>query len=169
MVFKDKAERQKLKDQKELDEYNKRQERYDDKIRDAKQKSDFKTMLAKLKFETYTKRLVAIIVAVGLIDLQLSYILAFMNKDQIAETLSGQICTTILGTAFIYMIRAYFDTKAEHNNKADDKMRKQMDSNIADKLSNVAYESGLTDSMDLSEIIPDEHLEVEENENETCG
>ena len=60
-----------------------------------------------------TKALVAIITIVALIDLQLSYLLAFLDKIQIAESLSTQICITILGVAFVYMIRAYFDSKAE--------------------------------------------------------
>lgn len=41
--------------------------------------------------ETYTKRAVAVILAVSLIDLQLSYVLAFMGQVQIAESLSSTI------------------------------------------------------------------------------
>ena len=81
--------------------------------RNKKQKSDFKSLLARLKLETYTKRLVAIIIFISIIDLQLSYVLAFLDKGQIAESLSIKVCTTIIGTAIVYMIRAYFDTKAE--------------------------------------------------------
>lgn len=114
----------KEKDLKEVKEYNERQEKYDDKIKEAAQKHRFKSILAKMKFETYTKRLVGFIVGIGLIDLQLSYILAFFGMDQIAETLSTQICITILGTALVYMIRAYFDTKSEKKMEYNDKVLK---------------------------------------------
>jgi uncharacterized membrane protein (DUF485 family) len=97
----------------QLSEFNNRQEEYDTIYKNEKQKRTFKSLLDKLKLETYTKRLVAIIISVCIIDLQLSYILAFLGKEQIAEKLSIQICITILGTALTYMIRAYFDTKAE--------------------------------------------------------
>lgn len=163
MLFKSKAERQRRRDAKELEEYNRRQEKYDDKLRDAKQKSRFKSMLSKLKFETYTKRLVGIITIVGLVDLQLSYVLAFMDKIQIAETLSGQICTTILGTAFIYMIRAYFDSKAEYNNKVNDKMRKQIESDILVKVQNIVSDAGLSQYVNISDLVPDDHSELSED------
>lgn len=108
-----KYNRKKRKEEKEQAKYNQRQEEYDSVYRQKKQKHDFKSLLARLKFETYTKRLVFIIVCISIIDLQLSYVLAFLDKEQIAETLSNQICVTILGTVTVYMIRAYFDTKAE--------------------------------------------------------
>jgi uncharacterized membrane protein (DUF485 family) len=101
----------------ELQEFNTRQEEYDNIYKNEKQKRTFKSLLDKLKLETYTKRLVAIIITVGIIDLQLSYILAFLGKEQIAEKLSVQICITILGTALTYMVRAYFDTKAEKHDE----------------------------------------------------
>lgn len=105
--------------EKEAIEYNLRQEKFDDKLRDAEQKSKFKQKLGSIKFPTYTKNLVAAIVIICLLDLQLTYILAFMGRDSIAEELSKQLCITILGVAFTYMIRAYFDSKAEHNNLKD--------------------------------------------------
>ncbi len=103
----------KKKKEKEVTEYNERQEKLDAKYKTTKQKLTFKSLMSHLKFETYTKRIVGIIVFVGLCDLQLSYVLAFMNKYQVVENLSNTICTTILGTVLVYMIRAYFDTKAE--------------------------------------------------------
>lgn len=59
---------------------------------------------------TFTKRAVAIILAVSLIDLQLSYVLAFMGKEQIAETLSSTIADTIIGVMLGYFIKALFET-----------------------------------------------------------
>ena len=108
-----KADRQREKEERNDAKYNSRQKELELKYKNEKQKSDFKSLFARLKFETYTKRLVAIIVFVGLFDLQLSYILAFLGKDQIAETLSTQVCVTLLGTVLVYIIRAYFDTREE--------------------------------------------------------
>jgi len=62
---------------------------------------------------TYSKRMVKAIMMVALVDLQLSYILAFMGREQIAETLSGDICHTIIGVCLGYFLKSYFETKQE--------------------------------------------------------
>lgn len=110
-------DKEKQRKEKEKEEFNKRQEELDLKYKKAAQESRFRALLSKLKFETYTKRLVAVIVGFSIIDLQLSYVLAFLDKYQIAESLSTQICITLLGTILVYVIRAYFDTKAEKHNE----------------------------------------------------
>ena len=91
-----------------------------------------------IRVDTFTKALVAFITLISLIDLQLSYILAFMDKMAIAEDLSKHICTTILGVAFVYMIRAYFDTKAEKNFEA-----RMVEDSIASKVSGVLSDAGI--------------------------
>ena len=91
-----------------------------------------------IRVDTFTKALVAFITLVSLVDLQLSYILAFMDKMAIAEELSKHICTTILGVAFVYMIRAYFDTKAEKNFEA-----RMVEDSIASKVSGVLSDAGI--------------------------
>lgn len=60
--------------------------------------------------ETFTKKAVAIILAVSLIDLQLSYVLAFIGKEQIAESLSSTIAETIIGVMLGYFLKALFET-----------------------------------------------------------
>ena len=60
--------------------------------------------------ETFTKKAVAIILAVSLIDLQLSYLLAFIGKEQIAESLSSTIAETIIGVMLGYFMKALFET-----------------------------------------------------------
>lgn len=60
--------------------------------------------------QTFSKQAVAIILAVSLIDLQLSYILAFMGKEQIAETLSSEIASVIIGVMLGYFMKALFET-----------------------------------------------------------
>ena len=72
---------------------------------------------------TFTKKAVAIILAVSLIDLQLSYVLAFMGKEQIAETLSGTIAETIIGVMIGYFLKALFLTFFE---KREKRLNKEM-------------------------------------------
>lgn len=60
--------------------------------------------------QTFSKKAVAIILAVSVIDLQLSYILAFMGKEQIAESLSSEIASVIIGVMLGYFMKALFET-----------------------------------------------------------
>ena len=66
---------------------------------------------------TFTKKSVAIILAVSLIDLQLSYLLAFLGKEQIAETLSSTIAEVIVGVMLGYFLKALFETFFEKREK----------------------------------------------------
>lgn len=60
--------------------------------------------------QTFTKKAVTIILTVSLVDLQLSYVLAFMGKEQIAESLSSEIATVIIGVMVGYFMKALFET-----------------------------------------------------------
>ena len=60
--------------------------------------------------KTFTKKAVAIILMVSLIDLQLSYVLAFMGQVQIAESLSSTIASTVVGVMLGYFFKALFET-----------------------------------------------------------
>lgn len=71
----------------------------------GKREKSYKKWLA-----TFTKKAVAIILAVSLIDLQLSYLLAFIGKEQIAESLSSTIAETIIGVMLGYFMKALFET-----------------------------------------------------------
>ena len=77
-----------------------------------KQQKKYNSMLT-----TFTKRAVFVILIVALIDLQLSYILAFMGKDQIAESLSSTIADTIIGVMLGYFMKALFETFFEKREK----------------------------------------------------
>ena len=71
---------------------------------------------------SFTKKAVTAILIVSLIDLQLSYILAFLGKEQIAETLSTTIAELIVGVMLGYFLKALFETflekREERLNKA---------------------------------------------------
>lgn len=77
---------------------------------------------------TYTKRLVTVIVTVSLFDLQLSYILAFLGRDLIAESLSSTIAEVIVGTVMVYGLKALFETffeKRETRLERQEKMKER--------------------------------------------
>ena len=62
---------------------------------------------------TYTKKLVKWILAISMIDLQLSYLLAFLGRVEIAENLSMTVVTAIIGTVITYCIKSFKETKEE--------------------------------------------------------
>ena len=76
-----------------------------------------KTKKHKPWLKTFTKKAVTAILVISLIDLQLSYILAFLGKDQIAESLSSTITNTIIGVMLGYFLKALFETFFEEREK----------------------------------------------------
>jgi len=77
---------------------------------------------------TFTKKAVAVILIFSLIDLQLSYILAFMGKEQIAESLSSTIANTIIGVMLGYFLKALFETFFEEREK---RLNKKLEQNCS--------------------------------------
>ena len=71
---------------------------------------------------TFTKRAVAAILVVSLIDLQLSYVLAFMGEAQIAESLSSTIASTVVGVMLGYFLKALFETFFE---KREERLKRE--------------------------------------------
>lgn len=69
--------------------------------------------------KTFTKKAVKVILFLALVDLQLSYILAFLGREQIAETLSGDICNVIIGTILGYLAKSFFETREEERIKLE--------------------------------------------------
>ena len=67
---------------------------------------------------TFSKIWVNRLMWVALFDIQLSYVLAFFDKE-IAETLSIAIVTEILGVMLGYFCKSYFETKEEKKNELD--------------------------------------------------
>lgn len=50
---------------------------------------------------------------IAVIDLQLSYILAFLGREQIAEELSRTIVIEIIGVMLGYFGKSYFETREQ--------------------------------------------------------
>lgn len=67
----------------------------------------------KRKFRTFTKRAVKVILFMALLDLQLSYVLAFLGREQIAENLSSDITKVVIGTILGYLAKSFFETREE--------------------------------------------------------
>lgn len=121
--------------------------RREKRLKEAIERRTFREQIRSINVDTFTKALVGLIVVVALIDLQLSYILAFLGKIQIAEELSKQVCTTILGTALIYMIRAYFDSKAEYGNGVSKETNDMLNNIIKSKVSSILSNNGADDTV----------------------
>ena len=68
---------------------------------------------SKAKYLTFTKKMVIIILGVSILWVTLSYILAFMGKDYIAESLSSTVIQVDIATILGYLCKAYFETKEE--------------------------------------------------------
>lgn len=68
----------------------------------------------------FSKRMATIILSVALVDVQLTYILAFLNKE-IAETLSVTLVTEIIAVFGIYCWKAYLGKKGEENTRLKEK------------------------------------------------
>lgn len=67
----------------------------------------------KKRFRTFTKRAVKAILFIALLDLQLSYLLAFLGREQIAENLSSDITKVVIGTILGYLAKSFFETREE--------------------------------------------------------
>lgn len=63
------------------------------------------------KYVTFTKRWFAIILINANIWVYLSFILAFMGKDTIAEAISIQAIITIIGAFIAYCVKSAFEKK----------------------------------------------------------
>lgn len=107
---------------KDLDVYSK-------KLNKVKAKQEYLNKLNKLTFGTYTKRLVAIIIGFCLINVELSYILAFLGKDPLVDV-TNQLIITILGTVIVYIVRAFFDTWSENKYGDGNQLMEELDNKI---------------------------------------
>ena len=72
----------------------------------------------------FTKKWFEIIIVTALIDMQFSYVLAFLGKENIAETLSITIVTEIVGVFLTYCIKSFCETReAERTRLREKRMR----------------------------------------------
>ena len=69
------------------------------------------------KYITYTKRWLTFILINGVVWVYLSYVLAFMDRPQIAETLSTQAEISIIATMIGYFAKSAFEKKIGKENE----------------------------------------------------
>lgn len=65
----------------------------------------------------FSKKMATVILAVAIIDVQLTYILAFLGMGDTAETLSITLVTEIVAVYITYCLKAYFGKKAEEDTR----------------------------------------------------
>ena len=71
-----------------------------------------KRALKKTTKKEYSKRITTLILVVALIDIQLTYVLAFLGKE-IAETLAVTLVTEVVAVFGTYCIKAYLGKRNE--------------------------------------------------------
>lgn len=74
------------------------------------------------KKKTFTKKWVTILMTIAIIDIQLSYVLAFIGHEQIAETLSITVVTEIIGVMVAYFAKAFFETKESEKVRLEERI-----------------------------------------------
>ena len=75
--------------------------------------------------KTYTKKMMSRIITVALIDMQLPFVLAFLGKTNIAETLGGLIVTEIIGVFLVYCAKSFFETREAEKNRISEEQAAQ--------------------------------------------
>lgn len=71
--------------------------------------------------KTFTKRWLTIIMIFAIIDMQLTYVLAFLGKENIAEVLSQSIAIEIVAVFLIYCAKSFLGTKEAEKIKLKEK------------------------------------------------
>ena len=145
------AKNDKNSDHLQLSEYEERQEKFNEKVLKERQRQEYLNKIHALRKTTFTKKMVMWILLICMVDIQLSYILAFFGKGQTVEGLSNQLVICILGVAFVYMVRAYFDSKAEHANMDKEAMDK-IKFNLTNKVNDALNSMGIHD-IDTNQLL----------------
>ncbi len=81
------------------------------KKRKKEEKKGIKPKSKRSSFKTFTKTWVSRLMYIAVFDIQLSYLLAFLGKEQIAETLSITVVTEIIGVMSVYFIKSFLETR----------------------------------------------------------
>lgn len=138
-----KAERKHLEELEKLRAYSEIEEKYTSALQEESQKQEYLNKLYDIRRSTYTKKMVTWILAICIIDIQAMFIMAIFDKGAHLDGIVNNLTNTILGVSFIYMIRAYYDSKAEHKNMDDNKIA-SLKSALSNKLTNILQAAGIT-------------------------
>ncbi len=69
--------------------------------------------------QEFSKKVVWLLMINSVIWIYLSYGLAFLNRPQIAETLSTTIVAEVIAVTLIYCLKSLFENLSKHNNWPD--------------------------------------------------
>lgn len=65
---------------------------------------------------TFSKKMIACVLILSEIQIFLSYLLAFLGRETIAETLSIQIVITVLGVIIPYFVKSTIENISKYTN-----------------------------------------------------
>ena len=130
-------------DRRKFEEYNRLKDKYCDELQEEKQRQDYLNRMYDIKRTTYTKKMVTWILAICIIDVQAVFVMAIFDKGAHLEGIVNNLTNTIIAVSFIYMIRAYYDSKAEHKNIDDSKIA-ALKNSLSGKITNILQAAGVT-------------------------
>jgi len=87
-----------------------------------------------MKKLNFSKLIVGWLLLNGTIWIYLSYILAYLGRIEIAETLSKTVVVEILGVIIIYSLKATIENVSKNNSWPDKKIKKSPDDMINDPI-----------------------------------
>ena len=108
-------------------------------------------------FETFTKLWITVLLSLAIVDMQLSYVLAFLGREQIAEELSGKIVVEIVGVMVAYLAKSFFETWAGKNHEFE--LQKYNDSSLTNSNEEEYQEESIIDNDNSMELLN----EIDEN------
>lgn len=74
---------------------------------------------------TFFKKIIIIVLATALVDIQFSYVLALLGKEEVAITLSDKWLDCVVAVVFFYAVKGFFGKFFEEKNRIKEK---EMDS-----------------------------------------
>ncbi|MBD5395030.1 MAG: hypothetical protein HDR71_12375 [Lachnospiraceae bacterium] len=86
------------------------------------------------KYRTYTKKMMNRIIAIALIDMQFPFILAFLGKEQIAESMGSLIVTEIIGVFMAYCLKSFFETKESEKIRLQEEQMKESEDSESEEI-----------------------------------
>ena len=138
-----KIQRKRYDDRRKFEEYSRLKEKYCNNLQEEQQRQEYLNRMYDIKRTTYTKKMVTWILAICIIDVQAVFVMAIFDKGTHLEGIVNNLTNTIIAVSFIYMIRAYYDSKAEHKNMDDYKIA-ALKNSLSGKITNILQAAGVT-------------------------
>ncbi|MFV0314062.1 MAG: hypothetical protein ACK5I7_03050 [Anaerotignum sp.] len=100
---------------------------------------------------TFTKQAVKCILVVALFDLQLSYVLAFLGREQIAETLSITVVTEIIAVMLGYYLKSFHETREEERVRLIEKGQSVAD-DFTEEMNRIFDKNEMIENLEVGDI-----------------